>query len=132
MDKFIVRLVAILVNLYIPFVLVNALNGVDISNYDYILGDTIMLGLVLTVLSHSQGKYHCVWMRAMCYNLVITPIINFIDAKFAIFNSAESYIYVSCSIVLVTFMATLYLAIRHFIKTRSINNERQKLHRNIR
>lgn len=80
MDRFVVRITAILVNVYIPIVLLFALHGIDISVFDYIFSSTFLLGVVLTTLSHSQGKYHCAWMRALCYNALLTPMVNFVDS----------------------------------------------------
>lgn len=126
MDKFIVRISAILSNIYIPIVLYYALNGVDISDYDYIFSSTFLLGFILSVLSHSQGKYHCKWMRALCYNATAVPTLNFVDAKLYIFDDAITYVYVVSIMWSVSVISTLILAINHFRKVRKLKKQRYK------
>lgn len=126
MDKFIVRFSAISVNLYIPIVLVYAYNGIDISNYDYIFSSSILFGLVLTILSHSQGKYHCKWIRALCYNSAITPTISFIDSQYTLFEDEITYIYLISTLWSVSAIITLILAIRHFYKVQKLKTDKNK------
>lgn len=45
MDKFIVRITVLLTNIYIPIALLFAVNGIDISNYDYLFSCSFMLGV---------------------------------------------------------------------------------------
>lgn len=126
MDRFIIRVSAILANVYIPIVLYYALNGIDISVYDYVFSSTFLLGLILSVLAHSQGKYHCKWMRALCYNATAVPTVNFIDAKYCIFDDAMSYVYAISIMWTISVIATLILAINHFRKVRKVNKQRYK------
>lgn len=92
MDKFIVRFSVLALNVYMIVALAYAINGIDISEYDYIFTDSLIIGIVLTTLVHVQGRYHCKWIRALCYNLNIVPSINFIDCKYPLFETAEGYI----------------------------------------
>lgn len=126
MDKFIVRFAAITLTVYMILVTVFAFDGVDISEYDYIFTDSFIIGLVLTTLCHSQGKYHCVWMRAMCYNLTFVPIINFLDCKYPLFETAEDYVYFIASCLTLTVFSTLVLAINHFRRVRKVKKSRYK------
>lgn len=126
MDKFIVRLSAIVLTLYMIFVVVLAFNGIDISEYDYLFTDSFIIGVVLTTLCHTQGRYHCIWMRAMCYNLTIIPLINFIDCKYPLFENAEDYVYFIGACLTLTVLSTFILAINHFRKVRKITKSRYK------
>lgn len=126
MDKFIVRFAAIALTVYMIAVTALAFYVVDISEYDYLFTDSFIIGLVLTTLCHTQGKYHCVWMRAMCYNLTIVPLINFFDCKYPIFETAESYVYFIGSCLALTVLSTLILAINHFRKVRKLKKQRYK------
>lgn len=129
MDKFIVRLSILVLNAYIIIVLLYAFNGIDISECDYIFTDSVMFGVVLTTLVHTQGRYHCKWIRALCYNLITVPSINYIDYKYNIFGSADILIYTYCSMLLLSIIITIYLAIRHFskvIKLKKIQNENRR------
>lgn len=128
MDKFIVRFSILALNAYMIIVLIFALNGIDISEYDYIFTNSFMFGLVLTTLVHVQGKYHCKWIRALCYNLMIVPLFNYFDYKYSIFESAECYIYVVCGVVLFAVILTLILAINHFRKVSRILKLKRQQH----
>lgn len=129
MDKFIVRASIILLNVYIFVVLLFAFNGIDISEYDFFFTDSLLFGIVLTTLVHAQGRYHCKWIRMLCYNLIIIPIINFVDFKYNIFVYAEYIIFSYCSIILLTTIITLFLAIRHFAKVNKIKRVHNEIRR---
>lgn len=128
MDKFIVRLSSVILTVYMIVATLFALNGIDISEYDFIFTNSFIIGLVLTVLCHSQGKYHCVWMRAMCYNLMFIPIVNFIDSKYPLFETVEGYIYIICISLSITVLSTLILAINHFRKVSRILKLKRQQH----
>ena len=130
MDKFIVRFSILALNIYIFIVLLFAFNGIDISSYDYIFTNSLLFGVVLTTLVHAQGRYLCKWIRFMCYDLMIIPSINFIDAKYYIFVNAEDCIYLYCSIVSISVLITLFLAIRHFIKVQKLKSNKRRLYEN--
>lgn len=114
MDRFLVRILPIVLNLYIIAVTAFAWNGIDISIYDYWLSCPIMMGLLLTILSHSQGKYHCKWIRVLCYNLIFVPFASYIDSVNPIFYEAEDMIVFLCADMFITIIATIILAINHF------------------
>lgn len=120
MDRFLVRILPIVLNLYIIVVTSFAWNGIDISIYDYWLSCPIMMGLLLTVLSHSQGKYHCKWIRALCYNLIFVPFASYIDSVNPIFYEAEDMIVFLCADMFITIIATIVLAIQHFRSVRKV------------
>lgn len=126
MDKFIIRATAILVNAYIPVVMFYSYNGVDISDYDYIFSSSVLLGVILTILSHTQGKYHCKWMRFLCYNSTAVPTIGFIDSRYIMFEDAMEFIYVISALWVITILATLILAINHFRRVRKVKKSRYK------
>lgn len=128
MDKFIVRLSSVILTVYMIVATLFALNGIDISEYDFIFTNSFIIGLVLTVLCHSQGKYHCVWMRAMCYNLMFIPIVNFIDSKYPLFETVEGYIYLICISLSITVLSTLILAINHFRKVSKVLKLKRQQH----
>ena len=124
MDRFIVRFSILALNAYMVVVLAYAFNGVDISEYDYLFTDSALFGIVLTTLVHVQGKYHCKWIRALCYNLIAVPIINFVDCQWNVFGTAEMLIITYCGLLLLSVIATIILAINHFRKVRKVLNNR--------
>ena len=120
MDRFIVRFSVLALNIYMIVVLLFALNGIDISVYDYIFTDSVLFGIVLTVLCHVQGRYHCKWIRALCYNLIAIPMINFIDYQYEVFTRIEYYFAVMLGIIAVSIISTIILAINHFRRVRKV------------
>ena len=124
MDKFIVRFSVLSLNVYMIVALAYAMNGIDISEYDYIFTDSVLIGVVLTTLVHVQGRYHCKWIRALCYNLILVPSINFIDCKYPLFETAEGYVYFVTSVISISIIATIILAINHFRKVRKVLKNR--------
>lgn len=129
MDKFIVRFSILSLNAYIFVVLAYAFNGIDISDFDYIFTDSVMFGIVLTTLVHVQGRYHCKWIRALCYNLVAIPTTNFVDCKFEVFGTADYLIYTYCGFLLISILVTIILAIRHFTKVRKLKRQQYEIRR---
>ena len=124
MDKFLVRILPIILNLYIIIVIICAWSGIDISIYDYWFSCPITMGILLSVLAHKQGKYHCRWIRALCYNLIFVPAITYFDAKFVLFENAYSYIMVITISMIITIFATIVLAVNHFRRVRKVTKGR--------
>lgn len=125
MDKFLVRSFAILANLYVPIVLFYAMQGVDISIYDYFFSNTFLFGILLIVLVHSQGRYHCLWMRGLCYNSAAIPLFCFTDAKYNLFNDAYYYIITISCIWSFGIAITIFLAVKHFRRATKVLNKRK-------
>ena len=123
MDRFIVRFSILALNAYMIVVLLFALSGIDISVYDYIFNDSVLFGIVLTVLSHVQGRYHCKWIRALCYDLIAIPLINFADYQYELFNQIEYYFAAMLGVISISIIATMVLAINHFRKVRKVLNK---------
>ena len=120
MDRFIVRLSILALNVYMIVVTILAYNGIDISYLDYIFTDSVLFGIVLTTLCHAQGRYHCVWMRALCYNLIVIPLLNFIDYQYVLFDTAEHLIYAIGFLISINIFATIILSINHFRRVRKV------------
>ena len=120
MDKFLVRFSILALNVYMVIATVYAFNGIDISEYDYLFTNSFLFGALLTSLCHAHGRYHCVWMRALCYNLMIMPLLNFIDAEVVLFGTIEQCIYTFCAIFAINILATIILAINHFRLVRKV------------
>ena len=120
MDRLVVRILPIVMNLYIIISTLYAMNGIDISVYDYWMSCSIGCGILLSVLAHSQGKYHCTWVRMLCYNLIFVPLLGFIDSIWPLFYSVEEYIFTLCIEMSVVILLTIGLALHHFIKVRRV------------
>lgn len=124
MDKFLVRILPIILNVYVAIVTMFALYGIDISIYDYLFSSSFTFGLLLSVLAHAQGRYHCKWIRVLCYNLIFVPFVSFIDSIRPIFYSGESIVIFLLIDMFITIFATIILAINHFRKVRKVTKNR--------
>ena len=118
LDIFVVRFIPIVIFVYIAIVFILAWQGYYNTLNEYILGNSFIYALALFLISLSNPKYHCVWNRAMYAELMIVPLINFADAKWGIFPDAVLMLAVLSSTWVITFIVTIFLAIRHFVKIR--------------
>lgn len=124
MDKFLVRLLPIISNIYIIVTVILCWNGIDLSILDYCFSTSLLFGILLTVLCHVQGKYHCRWMRFLCYDLVVIPLLSLVDSLFPLFYIVEDYLMSISVIILFSVSATMVMAVRHFLKVRTLNKIR--------
>lgn len=122
MDKFVIRLSAVVINIYILIVFVLALNGIDVSVYDHLFSSSSLFGLTLTTLSHSQGKYHCKWIRGLCYNSLTIPTFCYVDSSFGIFDDAFVFLLVLSFLWCIGIATTLIWAVKHFYDVQKIIN----------
>lgn len=53
----------------------------------------------------------------MYIELMLVPVLNYLDAKFTLFTDVYSALMVISVTIGITIIATVILAIRHFIKT---------------
>lgn len=118
LDIFVVRFIPIVIFVYIAIVFILAWQGYYNTLNEYILGNSFIYALSLFLISLSNPKYHCVWNRAMYAELMIVPLINFADAKWRIFPDAVLMLSVLSSTWVIAFIATIILAVRHFVKIR--------------
>lgn len=125
MDKFLVRLLPIILNLYVIVAISFAWAGYDISIYDYWFSCPVTMGVLLSVLCNVQGRYHCKWIRLLCYNLVFIPFLTYIDAAYVLFEDAYLYIATITFVMALSIIATIVLAIRHFRKARKVLSKRR-------
>lgn len=129
MDKLIVRLTIVILTIYMEISTIFAWYGISFYEYDSIFSCSAMFGLLLTVLVHSQGRYHCVYMRGLCYNLILSPALSFADIQLELFEDADTLIITLSSMWILSVSSTIYLAIRHFIKVKKLKSERNEIHK---
>lgn len=129
MDKLIVRLTIVILTIYMEISTIFAWYGISFYEYDSIFSCSAMFGLLLTVLVHSQGRYHCVYMRGLCYNLILSPLLSFADIQLELFEDADTLIITLSSMWILSVSSTIYLAIRHFIKVKKLKSERNEIHK---
>lgn len=126
MDNFIVRLSILVLTSFIAVSLYYAWNGVLISEYDCLLSCSLMSGILLNTLVYSQGKYHCVYMRGLCANLIFTPSITFLDSKYCLLENAETFLIILSVAWSLCFLITIILAINHSRRARKVKKSRYK------
>lgn len=117
-DITVVRFIPIILFLFIAIDLIYCWNGIDFTLFNHLHYNSFIYALSLFLISLSNPKYHCVWNRAMYAELMIVPLINFADAKWGIFPDAVLMLAVLSSTWVITFIMTIFLAIRHFVKIR--------------
>lgn len=115
---FLTRVAIISISLYLLITLLFAWNGYGMNEYRYVLGHSLITDLVLTAASFKDKYYHCKWMRILCYNLIFTDVIGYIDTKWCIFENAETMLWALLFTWSISATASLYSAIAHFIKPR--------------
>lgn len=89
--------------------------GVDVRNFYYLHSNSVFYSTSLFLISLANKRYHCIWNRAMYLFLIITPIVNYIDATFNIFPSNYFSVLFVIILTILTALITAYLAIKHFI-----------------
>lgn len=121
LDVFIVRFLPFGLFILICYIVINSRLGnteIDYNAINQIHSNSFPYALALFLISLSDKKYHCIWNRAMYVELMVIPIINYINAKFHIFYDELSMIYFVSLTLILTLIATIILAVRHFIITR--------------
>lgn len=81
----------------------------------YFHSNSAPYALALFLISLANKRYHCIYNRAMYVFLILVPIINYLEVKFNLFRSDESFVFSMIIITTATIIVTAYLAIKHFI-----------------
>lgn len=78
-DVFVVRFTPFFMFIYMSIETIMAWNGILHAEINYILGNSMIFGLSMFLISLANDKYHCIWNRAMYIEMMLVPAINFID-----------------------------------------------------
>lgn len=126
MDKAIVRLSVIAINLYLLYNLICALQGEATPMADSLFSQSLLGAIILVVLAFSQGKYHCKWMQALTVNILFTTATNNACNYFGLFPDVLVHIItISISWGISTILA-FYFAISHFVKVQKLKKKKLK------
>lgn len=117
-DVFLVRYLPIVMLIYIGLTVIYAWNGIAMPFSVYIFSNSFIYSFVLFFVSLADKKYHCVWNRAMYVEMMVVPLINYADGKFTIFPTAEGLLITLSVTWILTLIATIFLAVRHFVRPR--------------
>lgn len=111
--RIICRFLPIIQSLYISIQLYYAYNGEFLIEYNYDLGLSFWLNLLLLLCILKQGKYHCIYNISLAINLLIIAALGSIQLHF---YCIEKDIYFKI-VVTTTILATIifiFLSIKHF------------------
>lgn len=115
----IVRLLPLFLFLYIIIIIVNCYAGIDVIPFNKLHSNSFFYAIALYIISISDKKYHCKWNHAMYIELMVFPLINFLDTKLNIFPTAGGLLFVLGITCILTILITMYLALRHFFKLKT-------------
>ena len=122
MDKFIARFTIFYCTIYFGYVLYYAWDGVNVFDDSY----KLLLEYALYLLAREHPKYNCRFARFLALNLLFTDGLTYIDSTFGLFEDAEVFLYIVSTSWILTTTVTIYLAIKHFIRSMEVNKQRYK------
>jgi NADH:ubiquinone oxidoreductase subunit 3 (subunit A) len=128
------RNIDVLVVRFLPFILFAIIGNeivcsfllIELDEFYLLHGNSAIYASGLYAISYSNKRFHCRYNRYMLLFLIFTPIINYLEAKFFIFQNEQFYLSFVISLYATTMVITSYLAIEHFrlaIKRRKLNNK---------
>lgn len=116
-DVFIVRMLPFILFIEMGITSMINLSGVDTTHYNMLHSNSVIYATALFFISLANRHYHCKWNRAMYLFLIIVPIFNYIDAKFAIVPDTKTYLWIYNIAYGLTAITTSFMAIKHFLPT---------------
>lgn len=127
MGKFLVRMTIICTTIYFLIAFyVAQFCGIDIITNYYALA----FELCVVVYCHSEGKYHCKYMKHLALSIFVTDSIVHLDNSLNFLSISEHN--ASCFCLLATGVGmTLYEAIKHFHDVSKLKHKKQKLYGNV-
>ena len=117
-NVFIVRFLPLMLFTIIGTTILDCWNGIFRYDFSLLHSNSLFYALALFFVSLADSKYHCVWNRAMYIELMVVPLVNYIDAKVGIFPTAEGLLITLSVTWVLTLIATIFLAVRHFVRPR--------------
>lgn len=117
-DVFIVRFLPILLFIYLIKIVIDCWSGVSQYPFNMLHSNSFIYAAALFFVSLSDSRYHCIWNRAMYIELMFIPLMNYIDAKYLLFEDVFLVLKIYVFSLILTLIATIILAVRHIIKTR--------------
>lgn len=119
MGKSLVRFSVIVVAIYfvIAFLVAQFLRA-DIMSDWY----ATLFALIITVYAHSEGKYHCKYLKYTATAIFVCDLITRLDNTFN-FLSVKAHNIIPIAIIALGLGTTCFLAIRHFYKVIKLNKK---------
>lgn len=122
-DVFIVRVLPFVLYILLGINIFMSKNGTDMRDLYILHSNSAVYAAAMFVVSLCNKKYHCVYNRLMYIVLILTPVLNFLDYEFELFEPTNSQYIFMLYMYLVVLIVTAILAINHF--TQSIKRKKQ-------
>lgn len=127
MGKLLVRLTIVIVSVYFVLTyLVAQTMGIDIHSDWY----TSLFALIIVVYAHSEGKYHCKFLKYSATAVFVCDALTRLDNSYN-FLSVDAHNLVPIAILALGLGASITLAIRHFYRVIKLNRRKNANYKNI-
>ena len=120
MGKLLVRLTVIIVAIYfvISFIVAHFWQ-IDIASDWY----ATLFALIIAVYAHSEGKYHCKYLKYTATSIFVCDLLTRLDNTFN-FLTAKSHNLIPIAILALGLGTSCFLAIKHFCNVIKINRKK--------
>lgn len=119
MGKLLVRLTIVIVSVYFVLTyLVAQTMGIDIHSDWY----TSLFALIIVVYAHSEGIYHCKFLKYSATSLFVCDMLTRLDNAYN-FLSVDAHNLIPIAILALGLGTSITLAIRHFYKVIQLNKK---------
>ena len=120
MGKLLVRLTIVIVSVYFVLTYVVAQTiGVDIHSDWY----TSLFALIIVVYAHSEGKYHCKFLKYSATAVFVCDALTRLDNSYN-FLSVDAHNIIPIAILALGLGTSITLAIRHFYRVIKLNKQK--------
>ena len=120
MGKFLVRITTIFVSFYLIFAHVVAqVHGIDILTGNHVL----LFELIVVVYAHSEGKYHCKFLKHAIMGIFVAECITRLDYSFNFFTISEQNM-TNVVIISIGLSISVVKALIHFRKVGKLKRKR--------
>lgn len=94
--------------------------GLDIDDFYYFHSNSVIYALALFLISLSNKKYHCSYNRLCYVFLILTPLLNYLDAVFDLIPDVVLYLKIITYSYIFCAVGSIVLCVWHFIKVNSV------------
>lgn len=127
MGKLLVRLTIVIVSIYFVLTyLVAQTMGIDIHSDWY----ASLFALIIVVYAHSEGKYHCKFLKYSAISLFVCDVLTRLDNYYN-FLSVGAHNIIPIAILALGLGTSITLAIRHFYRVIKLNRQKNANYKNI-
>lgn len=122
--NFLIRISIFCISIYLLVAIIFAFLGIEFFYLDFLFGHNLMLDLILLIFCYNDKRFHCKYMRFLCYNLLFADLLWLIDSNFVIFSESIYQLYTLSIVWMISAIVTTSLAISHFRKVKRLKRIR--------